>query len=87
MSENLVTTIIIDRIDKLDDKIDENISNLRDYITASKLDIQKVQTDLTNHLDNKKSADESSKRKMYFVSVISGVIFTAYAAIKELELF
>lgn len=84
MSENLVTNIILERIDKFDDKLDTSISDLKEDMTTCKLDIQAVQKDLTNHLNNKKDETESFKRRFYIVTILISVGFTAYATIKEL---
>lgn len=83
MEDSVVIERILDRIDKFDDKLDTNIGELKEDITDCKLDIQKVQSDLTNHLDNKKSETEKSNRKFYYITGLLGIIFTAYATIKE----
>lgn len=84
MDNQLIIDRILCRIDRFDDKLDENISGMRDDITDCKLDIQSVQSDLTNHLNNKKDETESFKRRIYIGSILFGVIFTTYAVIKEL---
>ena len=75
---------ILDRIDKFDNKFDSKIEDLGKDITQCKLDIQGVQSDLTNHLENKKEKDIESKRKFYYITAFLGVMFTAYATMKEL---
>lgn len=84
MDDSLVIDRILTRIDKFDDKLDRNISELKDDISDCKLDVQSVQSDLTNHLNNKKDETESFKRRVYIVTSLFGVIFITYAVIKEL---
>ena len=84
MDDSIVIERVLNRIDKFDEKLDTNINELKDDITFCKLDIQAVQKDLTNHLDNKKSENESFKRRIYIGTALFGVIFTTYATIKEL---
>jgi len=84
MDTQLVIDRILGRIDRFDDKLDANITEMGKDITCCKMDIQGVKKDLTNHLDNKKNETESFKRRFYVVTTLIAVVFTAYAAIKEL---
>jgi len=81
---NDITDKIIDRINRSDEKIDENMFDLRKEVMNCKLNIQAVQKDLTYHLENKKDELESSVRRFYIVTIIIGMIFTTYTVIKEL---
>jgi len=84
MDDSVVIERILTRIDTFDEKFDTKIDEIKDDIIGWKLDIQRVQSDLTNHLDNKKSETENFQRRFYIVTALLGVVFTTYAAIKEL---
>lgn len=84
MDDSVVIERILTRIDTFDKKLDTNIGELKDDVNLCKIDIQGVKKDLTNHLDNKKDETENFKRRVYIGSTLFGVIFTTYAAIKEL---
>lgn len=84
MDDSIVIDRIFTRMDASDKKFDTKFDEIRDKVEQCNLDILGVQKDLTNTLNNKKDDIERSKRKMYYITGLLGVVFTAYAAVKEI---
>ncbi len=84
MDDSAVINRILGRIDKLDDKMDKNITDLKNEITDCKLDFKLVRNDLTNHLNNKKAGRENDKRKIWLISACLGLTLTVYGIISGL---
>ena len=83
VSDEFVVGKVLERIDSLDKKFDEKITNICTDVGKCNTGIALVKKDMHNFLQNKNNEIESSKRRIYIGMGLITIIFTAYASFKE----